>query len=440
MSHTHGTHVSRDIGVLFGTGPLGELSDRQLLELFTARGDAAEPAFATLVRRHGPMVLGVCRGMLRDHHDAEDAFQTTFLLLARKARGLWVRDSLGPWLHAVACRSARCARSAAARRTLHEHAAGEAAPTSAADSGQDDAGAVVQEEIARLPNRFRAAVVLCDLEELTQDEAARRLGWPPGTVRSRLARGRHRLKARSIRRGLGPAVVAALGLEAAVPPALTASVLGAGTVAPSTRVAELAGKVVRNMIVDQVKIALAAALALVAFVPGLAVLVGRAPGAQVGDVPAGKPAPPRPDQPAVVEPVAPKPPDDAARADARVRVLIRLRDEFYRKYLNGETSLDQYFTWQRRFRDAALERVDTAKGLLDFAEKDLSGLSTVEAKVKMLVERGEAPNSDAMICEYYRMEAEEFLARAKKRLDEAERKGADKPKAPSAKTPARPGE
>ena len=119
--------------MLFNVGTAGGLTDGQLLERFTAQGgEAAELAFATLVERHGPMVLRVCRSVLRDPEEAHDAFQATFLVLVRRAGSLWVRDSLGPWLHQVAYRVASCARSAAARRRRHERRAAElAGPASA---------------------------------------------------------------------------------------------------------------------------------------------------------------------------------------------------------------------------------------------------------------------------------------------------------------------
>src|SRR5262245_61038256 len=114
--------ASRYVRMLFHVGAVGGLTDGQLLERFTAqRGEAAEQAFAALVERHGPMVLRVCRSVLRDPHEAHDAFQATFLVLVRRSGSLWVRDSLGPWLHQVAYRVASCARSAAARRRRHEH-------------------------------------------------------------------------------------------------------------------------------------------------------------------------------------------------------------------------------------------------------------------------------------------------------------------------------
>ena len=167
-------------------GTAAELTDGQLLERFATReGAGAEQAFAALVERHGPMVLRVCRGVLADPHDAEDAFQATFLVLVKKARGLWVNDSLGPWLHQVALRTASCARSAAARRRRHERAAAVAGP------------ARPHRERARRP-RARCCTrrstgsrtvsacrsILCDLEGRTHEQAARHLGWPVGPSRA----------------------------------------------------------------------------------------------------------------------------------------------------------------------------------------------------------------------------------------------------------------
>jgi HlyD family secretion protein len=196
--------VSRQLGTLLAVGTAGELTDGQLLERFATRtGEAAEQAFATLVERHGPMVLRVCRGVLFDPNDVEDAFQATFLVLVNKARSLWVSDSLGPWLHQVALRTASCARSTAARRQRHERGAAVSVRASHAVS-HDDLGQVLHEEIDRLPERFRLSVILCDLEGNTHEQAARHLGWPVGTVKSRLTRARKRLRDRLTRRGLSP--------------------------------------------------------------------------------------------------------------------------------------------------------------------------------------------------------------------------------------------
>jgi RND family efflux transporter MFP subunit len=178
------------------------------------------------------MVQRVCRGVLVDPHDSQDAFQATFLVLVKRARTLWVRDSLGPWLHQVAYRTASCARVAAARRRRHERCAAEAAKDIRSEVG-DELGQVLHEEIERLPERFRAPLVLCDLEGRTHEQAARHLGWPIGTVKSRQSRGRERLRQRLIRRGLGSDLglvgvgLSPNGLTALIPPALVDSTTSA---------------------------------------------------------------------------------------------------------------------------------------------------------------------------------------------------------------------
>jgi RNA polymerase sigma-70 factor (ECF subfamily) len=199
--------------MLFHGGSLTGLTDGQLLERFAVREvETAEAAFAALIDRHGPMVLRTCLAVLRDEHEAHDAFQATFLVLLRKAGSLWVQDSLGPWLHRVAYHAAMRARLASARRRVAEQRAAERVPERSEARTWDDLGAVIYEEIDRLPERYRIAVVLCDLEERPYEEAARHLGCPVGTVKSRLARGRERLKERLTRRGLaGPAATLAPG-------------------------------------------------------------------------------------------------------------------------------------------------------------------------------------------------------------------------------------
>jgi len=222
----------RRLGAAIHVGAIRELTDGQLLERFaTDRGEAAELAFAALVERHGPMVLRACRGVLGDPDDAEDAFQATFVVLVRKARGLWVRDSLGPWLHQVAHRTAACARSEIARRRRHEREAA-GPPREARPEPLADLARLVHEEVDRLPGRFRAAVVLCDLEGRTHEQAARHLGWPVGTVKSRLTRGRDRLRDRLARRGLAPGSGLWLAPSAA-DPTLSPSLVDAAVVAAS---------------------------------------------------------------------------------------------------------------------------------------------------------------------------------------------------------------
>ena len=137
------------------------LSDRQLLERVADRDEAgAEPAFAALVERHGPMVLRVCRARLADPNDADDAFQAVFCLLARRAGTLWVRDSIGPWLFGVALRVAASTRSEAIRRRAFERRYAEASPRIASEDRTDDLAPLVLEEVGRLPERYRSAHIV----------------------------------------------------------------------------------------------------------------------------------------------------------------------------------------------------------------------------------------------------------------------------------------
>jgi RNA polymerase sigma factor (sigma-70 family) len=202
--------VLRQIHTLFTAGSSHGLSDQQLLERFVARRDAvAELAFATLVERHGAMVLGVCRRILADSHEAEDAFQATFLVLVRQAGSIRVDGSLGRWLYGVATRVATHARANVRRRQARERSGLYSVDVRSRDTSTDTTGLadvqmIVAEELDRLPARFKAPIVLCDLEGRSNEEAAHFLGCPVGTVKSRLSRARTRLRRGLIRRGLAP--------------------------------------------------------------------------------------------------------------------------------------------------------------------------------------------------------------------------------------------
>src|SRR5262249_31232453 len=181
-------------------GSAGQRSDRQLLDDFAARQD--QTAFTALVSRHGPMVLRVCRRVLGHEQDAEDAFQATFLVLARNTGSIRKRDTVANWLHGVAYRTAMKAKRSAARRRHHEARLRPAVPQDAAGPTWDEVQAVLDEEVQRLPSRFRAAFVLCVLEGKSGPEAAAELGCREGTVKSRVNRARGLLRRRLAGRGI----------------------------------------------------------------------------------------------------------------------------------------------------------------------------------------------------------------------------------------------
>jgi RNA polymerase sigma factor (sigma-70 family) len=179
----------------------GEVGDGELLDRFTLQKD--DTAFDQLVNRHGRMVLGVCRSFLNDAHDAEDAFQATFLVLVRSARSVRKQSSLSSWLYGVAYRTALKARAAAARRRREEQVAAMYHPLFDSMSPEsDDDRPVLAEELERLPEKYRTPMLLCYLEGKTTEETAQQLGWPKGTVTSRLMRGRDLLRNRLVRRGV----------------------------------------------------------------------------------------------------------------------------------------------------------------------------------------------------------------------------------------------
>jgi RNA polymerase sigma factor (sigma-70 family) len=215
MNDVRSGPVLRQLEVLFRSGTVAGMGDGQLLECFAVRRDAqGEIAFAALVARHGPMVLGTCRQLLGDSGDADDAFQAAFLTLARKAGSIRQPDRLGAWLHGVAVRKARKLKQQRQRRRRHERrrpvGPGESSPMGSQAEHREESAAL-HEELARLPEKYRTPVVLCYLEGHTHETAAMVLGWPVGTVRGRLARAREQLRQRLARRGVVPAVMAVGG-------------------------------------------------------------------------------------------------------------------------------------------------------------------------------------------------------------------------------------
>ena len=187
--------------LLLSTEALGSLTDAQLVERFVASRD--EAAFALIVQRHGPLVLGASRQVLRDRHAAEDVFQAAFLMLARKVGTLRKGQAIRAWLYETTVNLSRTVRTAAARPENHERqTARDAKSDSSSTVTLDEFQSALHEEVSRLPEKFRLPVLLCHLGGKTHDEAAAELNWPLGTVRSRLSRARDLLRRRLERRGV----------------------------------------------------------------------------------------------------------------------------------------------------------------------------------------------------------------------------------------------
>jgi RNA polymerase sigma factor (sigma-70 family) len=234
--------VLRSIRQRFGLDATGASPDALLLERFVRTGD--ESAFAALVERHGAMVWGVCRRVAGDAHVAEDAFQATWIVLSRKARSVKDGDSLPGWLHRVAYRLSLAAR---ARPTVPLEDAPAEAPGPEDEAAQREVRRVIDEEVSRLPEKYRLPVVLCFLEGRTHAEAAAELGWPVGTVAGRVARAKDLLHARLTRRGLDPsALPLPLAAAGAFPPVAGKAASGA---AVALAAALLAGEAQRRWLV-----------------------------------------------------------------------------------------------------------------------------------------------------------------------------------------------
>jgi RNA polymerase sigma factor (sigma-70 family) len=298
MAKTASSPILQLIRRVSGDPRVKDSPDQELLRRFL--GERDEAAFEALLRRHGPMVLDVCRSVLSNEADAEDAFQASFVVLARKAESIRKAASLASWLHGVAHRTALRARADVVRRQRHEARAPERSTTTDPDElTWREVRQTVHEELDRLPKRYRAALVLCYLEGKTQDEAAAQLGLPKGTLKGHLERGRALLRARLIRRGLGPGAVLGLGSWPAVtatacpsPPLLVSTVKAATAVAAggvaasvvSPNVAALSEGMVKAMFVKKLTITAVLLLAIAGSGTGLAVGMRGLPRADAGGV------------------------------------------------------------------------------------------------------------------------------------------------------------
>jgi RNA polymerase sigma factor (sigma-70 family) len=335
-----------------------ELTDGDLLRRFSH--DRDETAFSTLMQRHGPLVLGVCRRLLQDPNDADDAFQATFLVLARKAGSVGQPARLANWLYGVALRVAKKARSASARRRGREEPLKDApAAEPSRESDWNDLCQALDDEIQRLPEKFRLPIQCCYMEGKTREEAARQLGWSAGAVKGMLERGRDRLRSRLIRRGVTLSATSLAGLlaenalSATVPATLSdstnkAALLFANGKAAGGNAIELAEGVLKVMGIRKLRAALAVFLVLSLVGTGAGVLaLGRA-----SEQPeASKQADPAPK---VAEKADPLPKNATARLD--------LAKSAYEGYLLrfevGKEDEQNVNLWSRRWLQAQLDLSD----------------------------------------------------------------------------------
>jgi RNA polymerase sigma factor (sigma-70 family) len=283
--------------MMAGLSKARELNDRHLLEQF-AGGD--EMAFTALVDRYGGLVMAVCQRVLQHRQDAEDAFQATFMVLARKAGKIAWKESVANWLHGVACRISFQIRREKSRRQSREKAAKELA-VAGPDPAWSELKPVLDEELARLPARYRIPLILCCLDGKSRDEAAAQLGWSTGSLKGRLERGREMLRSRLARRGLtlsaalAATLASAAGAKAAVPLTLGLETVRAGMAMlagqsagiVSTQALTLAQGAMHAMFMTKLKFAAAVVLTVVTLGLGTGyvthqVIAGAAPGSHAG--------------------------------------------------------------------------------------------------------------------------------------------------------------
>jgi RNA polymerase sigma factor (sigma-70 family) len=339
-------------------GEADELTDRGLLRRFADERD--EAAFAELMRRHGPMVLGVCRRVLDDPNDADDAFQATFLVLARKAGSVGRPDRLAGWLYGVALRIVRKMRANTAHRRARQRQMTDLPGTEPGrEADWDEVRGALDDEVQRLPEKFRQPVLLCYLEGRTREEAARQLGWSAGAVKGMLERGRELLRSRLTRRGVTVSATALAGmlsekaLSAAVPgaisePTIKAALQFAAGRAAAGAPAALAEGAIQAMRMNKVKAVVAAALVVAVLGTGAGVLALQ-----------GQPEGPK----------APTKEGPAARADEKAELLrknaaarLDLAQSAYAGYLLrfqfGMENEQTVTLWSRRWLQAQLDLSD----------------------------------------------------------------------------------
>jgi RNA polymerase sigma factor (sigma-70 family) len=440
------------IRTLFESGAVGGLTDAQLLERFTLGRDASsETAFAALVERHGPMVLGVCRRVLGDRNDADDAFQVTFLILARKGRSIARRELLANWLHGVARRTAHEARVRAARRRAKER---ESVPEVAdvresaveSEAQRRELQALLDEELARLPDRYRLPLVLCELEGRNRTEAAAILGIPEGTLSSRLSRGREALRKRLNRRGLTltagtlgtllsrdvlaglPAALVETTAQAATRFAMSPAAAGA----VSAPVATLAEGVLKAMLLTKLKLVVGLLMIVGVLTAGVGVLAQSGLVPKQGKAPAVAPGPGSNRSVEItigsddglvpgktLEIVRTKPWEALAREQLELaRQALRDLD---RMAMGGEVKLSdaKFALWERRQVEAIRDSGAPRTEFLTALEAHVKRLKDLQKLAEAGLANGFATRVDVFDVKYRILEAEIWLTREKAQAKDA---------------------
>ncbi len=411
---------------IFGEGAASGLDDGRLLERFAATRD--EAAFGALVDRLGPTVLGVCRRILGAGPDADDAFQATFLVLVRRAGTIRTGEPLAPWLHGVALKVARRARHQAALRLARERSRGAVAEGVEDDRRLDrlELRGQIDEEIARLPEHHRRAVLLCDVEGLSREEAASRLGWTPNMVRGRLDRARARLRDRLARRGLAPSDATSILLG---PPLLPRSPLVLATIRAALNLAAgralipgpalaLSQGVIRMMMLAQWKPAAASLIGAVALLGASGLVASQDPGPGPGLDPAAAAQ-----QPPASDPVAnPGPAELRAASEgvargsvaigqARVEAARRRLEAQVAFYEEGRITIDRLIDASQMMMDAELAIAPTPEAREASFRVHLARLREIKKRETAEMAVGRATTADLAEAESRLLDAEFLLAR-----------------------------
>ena len=417
----------RGVRVWLDVTAVSGLTDEQLLDRFTTDGgQPAEVSFSALVARHGPMVLRACRAVLRNDHDAEDAFQASFLILARCSKSLRACEPLGPWLHRVAARVAIRIRSSTVRRECHERRAAETRVEARESGGPDDIGPVIHSEIERLPVRFRGPVILCDLEGRTHEEAAAQLRCPVGTIKSRLSRARDRLRVQLVRRGIVP-TAGGLGMmlaeqsASAVPSNLALATVQTANAFVArgnpdarpvpTQAVILAEGVLKMM--SRTKLAVTAIALLLTAIASAGVFALATDRPKENSNPVAKSsAAPAPGG-AASAPTEGKTRSTKDLQKERLDILRELAAMTERAYRAGNASFSQFLQAKQAVMNAELELCETEKDCLSLLEKIVALAKDNEKLVLETVRSGNASAQSALEAKLARVEAEIALERAK---------------------------